>query len=217
MTQKILLISFLFMLFFIGCSSTYRLTDFSTKENFYADFNKTVINKNINVALINDSTFSALSGSKIVNDTLYLILNRQNEKHLMPVSDIKKIRYYYTGYSTPSADIALKNGNEIKGGNVKVLDDSFIEYTIKKINSIAIPVSRVKIVSYKNRWLGALIGIPAGTVAGWGLGAFASGYEYDNNSDQGGVIWGYFALSGPVIGAVLGSIIGYTYTYQFNP
>lgn len=59
--------------FFFGCSSTYRITDFSSKEKFYKDFNSFAKNRNVNVRLVNDSTFSSPNGAIISNDSLRLI------------------------------------------------------------------------------------------------------------------------------------------------
>ena len=86
-----------------GCSSTYRVSDFSSREKFYEDFNNSVKNKELKITLVNDSSFSVLEGSKITDDSLDLILNFQNKEHTLAADEIENIKYYGDSYSSPSA------------------------------------------------------------------------------------------------------------------
>jgi hypothetical protein len=59
-------------LFLIGCSSTYKVTDFSTKEIFQNNFNNSAKDTRVKVTLINDSSFVVSEGTEIKNDDLHL-------------------------------------------------------------------------------------------------------------------------------------------------
>ena len=96
-------------LLFIGCSSTYKVSDFSSKDKFYEDFNNFARNKNVKVTLLNDSTFSINNGAAIRNDSLCSlgeVTNIGNKK--LALSDTKEINYTSNDYK--SATILLKNG-----------------------------------------------------------------------------------------------------------
>jgi hypothetical protein len=54
----------------IGCSGTYSVSNFQSKAAFYNKFNNFANDKNLNVTLINGSTFAVKNGVQIVNDTL---------------------------------------------------------------------------------------------------------------------------------------------------
>ncbi|MDR3626567.1 MAG: hypothetical protein P4L45_07025, partial [Ignavibacteriaceae bacterium] len=61
-------------LFFIGCSSTYTINDFPTKDKFYGDFNNFAGNKSLNVTLTNDSSFVPEGKIKISDDSLIITM-----------------------------------------------------------------------------------------------------------------------------------------------
>jgi PBP1b-binding outer membrane lipoprotein LpoB len=46
---------FLLALLLMGCSSTYTIKDFPSKERFYEDFNNSVKNKDVSITLMSDS------------------------------------------------------------------------------------------------------------------------------------------------------------------
>jgi hypothetical protein len=54
-----------FSLFLIGCSSTYKVSDFSSRYKFYDNFNESANDKTLKVILRNDSSFTAESGAQI--------------------------------------------------------------------------------------------------------------------------------------------------------
>ena len=97
--------SFTFLLFVLvaaGCSSTYRVSNFSSKEKFYNAFNKFASNKEIVITLNNDSTFIAEGNTRVLNDTLvFSSTNKITHLQRLPVKDIKKISYknHFTGAS----------------------------------------------------------------------------------------------------------------------
>ena len=102
--KKFYLIIAVFALFFIGCSSTYRISDFPSKDKFYGDFNKFADNKNMKVTLTNDSSFTAEGKTEISGDTLIITMNVQKEEKInidvkkdiylsLPLSKIKEISY----------------------------------------------------------------------------------------------------------------------------
>lgn len=81
----------IFIFFIAGCSSTYRVNDFSSKEKFYEDFNKSMHNKSVNVLLANNSSFISSGNVLISNDSL--IFSNPNEKvmNILPVVQVKEI------------------------------------------------------------------------------------------------------------------------------
>ncbi len=160
--KYIYLIIFAVPFFLVGCSSIYTVKDFSSKEKFYDDFNKFAKDKDLEITLLNDSSFSTGYGAVIINDKLVI---NDSDKNL------------------PAKNILLNS---------------------------------VKTVSYKNRLLGAVIGLPTGAVAGFGFGLFATGGD-SREDPKANKIFNELIIAGPIIGAILGSIIGYTYTYYFNP
>jgi hypothetical protein len=78
-------------LLFIGCSSTYTIKSFSSKEKFYEDFNKSASGKTLTVVLTNDSTFVIGRGARVSNDSLFT--NIDNPISTMPLKNIKRISY----------------------------------------------------------------------------------------------------------------------------
>ena len=110
--MKILyLLSISIFLLFIGCSSTYRVSDFSSTYSFYNDFNNFAKNKMVKVTLTNDSSFTINNYVKIENDSLYSIEETNitlNKK--IDTSDQKEIDYNKFG---TYAVILLKDGKNI--------------------------------------------------------------------------------------------------------
>lgn len=76
-------------LFLIGCSSTYKATDYSSKEKFLEDVNNSINNRNFNATAI-ESSFTCIEG-KVKDDSLYAIAKLPGEK--IPLKDIKEIQY----------------------------------------------------------------------------------------------------------------------------
>jgi hypothetical protein len=103
--MKILvLIIAVFALLLTGCSSTYKVSDFSTKDQFYGEFNKFADNKNLKITLTNDSSFIAVGKTKISDDTLIIRMNITNDEEIniavkndvyksLPLNKIKEISY----------------------------------------------------------------------------------------------------------------------------
>ncbi len=107
-----IVVGFIVFLILIGCSSTYTVKDFSSREKFYENFNKSVANKNVKVTLMNDSSFNSRESTRIANDTLYFMSNLQTEKKI-PLSEIQSIKHNYnTSSLEDNAKISkLKNNN----------------------------------------------------------------------------------------------------------
>jgi hypothetical protein len=208
------------VLLFTGCSSTYTIKYFSSKDNFYNDFNKFAGNKSLKVTLINDSSFISEEGVKISNDSLILPFMTPEVNKSVPFNEIKNIDYLSSNFTSPSAEIYLKNGNKFYGRNIKITDDSIVNFIDYSRNSIyySLPLIRIKKICYKERWKN----LSAGLLGGAGVGLITGLVivsSYPNNKDHPDSYLTY--IFSPVIGAVLGSaigwIVGYTYTYQFNP
>ena len=195
-----LFFSFVFLLF-IGCSTIYRVADYPSKEEYYEDINNSIKNRDVNVVTI-DSSFVSLAGSEIKGDS---------------------------AYEEPSAYVWLKNGEELRVDNINKLTDSMIQLTNLKINSGNIPINKVKEISYKTAWTGALmggmpIGLGSGVIIGGILGSAGIIFHINTGgmtdtfdkreSTAVGAVSG--ALIGIVTGAIIGYIIGWDNIYQLN-
>ncbi len=135
------------------------------------------------------------------------------------MSEIKKINY--TGSDYKSANLLLKNDEQINAGDINIANDT-MEYSVtKKILtwSEVAPLDKIKEASYKNRWLGIPPRLLIGTATGLVIGLIIGGAVNDNT--QGGLARSeYFIFVCPIgalIGVIWGWIDGYNYTYQFNP
>jgi len=82
---------------FIGCASTYSINNFSSKENYYENFNKSINNKTFKITLINDSSFTTSESVKIVNDNLVVASPDKSSVNSVPIKRIKEIRTYNEG------------------------------------------------------------------------------------------------------------------------
>ncbi len=203
-------------LFFIGCSTTYRISNYSSKEEFYKDINNTIKNRNTDI-VANDSLYTLSEGSKIKDDTLYTIAKIKDEK--IPLSDIREIKYFGKTYEEPSAYIWTKNGKELNAENVKILPDSSLQFTNMAIEHM--PIDNVKEISYKTRWIGIPLGFAGGILVGGIIGSTGwiinvrEGGNPPRLFDAGTSIL-YGAAIGAVIGSIIGYIIGWNYVYWFN-
>lgn len=82
-------------LFIIGCSSTYSVGDFPSKEKFYENFNKS-----IKVILVNDSSYIIDKNVKISNDSLVLLNPDQSVENNIALGKVKKISSINKGNKT---------------------------------------------------------------------------------------------------------------------
>ena len=203
-------------LFLIGCSTTYRISNYSSKEEFYKDINNTIKNRSTDI-VANDSSYTLSEGSKIKDDTLYTIVKIPYKK--IPLRDTREIKYFGETYEEPSAYIWTKSGKELNAENVKIMPDSSLQFT--DITSDHIPLDRIKEISYKTRG----IGIPLGFAGGILVGGLIGSTGWIINIKEGGqppflfnagtsILYG--ATIGAVIGSIIGYIIGWNYVYWFK-
>ena len=193
-------------LFLTGCS-TYEVINYPSKEAFHEDANSSMKSRDVNVVTV-DSSFTAIEGSRIEDDSLQIV-SRTKEK--IPRSEIRNIKYYGNAYRTLTASLWLKNGEELTTENVKILPDSTVQFI--NITNKYIPLTDIKNVNYSNHWVGLGVGTFAGTLTGLVVASIMV-----NQSEGWGRSGGaFFILAGPVVGAILGAIIGWEYTFQFGP
>ena len=219
-----LLIPVLLLLFLIGCSSTYRISSFSSKNNFYEDFNIFAKSKSIKVTLTNDSSFVICNGAKIENDTLYYFIdNIITGNKTIALSETKEIIYTSNDYK--SASILLKSGERYRAKEIKIGKDS-IEFAFadELITSNSITsINNIREINYKNRWQGifpgVILGVSCGGVLGLGVGYSQMLHSNNSTNDAGPpgdyAIWG--VIFGAPVGIIAGWLIGNNYSYQFNP
>ena len=208
-------------LLLIGCSSTYKVSNFPSRDKFYEDFNNFAINKTIKISLSNDSTFIS-NYAEIVNDTLYC-KSKKNESisKKIALTDINKIRY--SGSYFQQGAILLNNGETIDADDITIDNDTLgysYTYTLDSLIR-SISMNKIKNISYKNHWLGMpvpLITVPliANSIAFILSQISGLDQKIAQGGSGGSVLFGATAL-GLIAGGIWGWITGYTYTYQFNP
>ncbi|NCQ17593.1 MAG: hypothetical protein GW805_04640 [Ignavibacteria bacterium] len=212
--------AFIFI-FFTGCSSTYTVTDFGTKEKFYEEFNNNFKDREAKVTLVDDSSFIAQNGVEINHDTLLSFKKLEEKIHRrFALSDVTDI--YFPGSTTTSASVALKNGNKLTGDEVKVTKDSisFVESKSIVVIKTLVPTDIIKTISYNDRWrrmpLGVLTGAPLGFLSGIALVNVFRIKDYHGGLDYPGVSFQMTVL-GVLTGCITSYLIGFDYIYQFNP
>ncbi len=202
-----------------GCSSTYHISDFSSKANFYSDFNNFARGKNLKVTLRNDSSFTALQGTKIKNDSLYVpCILEKKELVTLKRNEIESIVDFYNENNNHSIKLYLKNGKELDEKSVRFLADTSLQFETKvnKILSIPIDITYVRSVTYKKNWPGILPGILVGFLSSFvvaGLGE--SGNSGDTGIFASGAAMFIGVPLGTLIGGIIGWLIGYNYHYYF--
>ena len=219
MKNYYLIIPTFLTIIFIGCSSTYTIKDFPSKEKFYEDYNKFMKDKKVKVTLTNDNSFTILDGSKISNDSIVYITNTIKKDIIIKQSEIKSLRYYYNNSSIPSAWIFLKDGENINSENVELLPDSSINVLVKSHIYSSLPLSKVKEIEYKNHLLGVPPRLLSGSILGLIAGYFVFSVIHSQNDQATDAISAIPILSalGFLTGSIWGWINGYNYIYQFNP
>lgn len=205
-------------LFFIGCSTTYKVTGFKSSEEFYNNFNNFMKDKDGEVTLRNDSALSFENGAEVKDDSL-MFFNHVTEsiEKSIPLNEIKKTDYYGTDYKHFSAHLLLKNGNKVDAKNIKLGKDSMKYLDIRELDKVtAIPLNKVGEVSVSGKKLRGIIG---GIVIG-GLAGIIYSVVFDTGNPQentSGIPFTYGGIAGGIIGGIVGYLIGWNYHYDFNP
>jgi hypothetical protein len=96
------------VLLLMGCSSTYTINDFSSKDKFYQSFNSSVGYKDIDITLNDKSQRTIYGGGTLKQDTLYTLTD------IFPVETIKNIKYRTKG-GGGSVPIGILSGSLIGG------------------------------------------------------------------------------------------------------
>lgn len=207
------------ILFFTGCSTTYRVTDFKSRKEFYNNFNDFMNDKDGEVTLRNDSALSFENGVKIKNDSL-IIFNTVTEPKIkiLPLNEIEKIDYYGSDFKNPSANLLLKNGKKIDAKNITMLEDSMkFSYGNVELNkNKIIPLNKLEEASVSGKRLRGIIG---GILIGGLTGIIASSgiLHGENSENTSGIPFTFSAPACGIIGGIVGYLIGWNYHYEFNP
>lgn len=203
-------------IYLFGCSSTYKVSDFSSKDKFHEDFNKFANNKTLRVILNSDSSFICDNGAQISNDSLTYAVTIQGKMELTS-REVKKIDY--DNYGNLSGNIMLTSGEEYYAKNIKVLSDSSVQFNAYQNIKKQLPLANIKEVSYKNRWLITGIGTIVGFFLGYAVVLLADYFIKVHSQGEGQTVnqttYDIF-IAAPILGGIIGYINGYTYTYQFN-
>jgi hypothetical protein len=140
---------FLLALILMGCSSTYTIKNFSSKEKFYKDFNSSVGSKDMNITLSNDSLYEISGGGLLKHDTLY------TSEYIFPVNIIKTVQYKTTLKSTLFGIFCGELVIGIAGGNI-------LHNNINKLDfASTLMYGSIVVIS------GGIIGGIAGYFIGW--------------------------------------------------
>ena len=89
--KNIYIILFISSALLTGCSSSYTIKDFPSKDKFYQSFNKSVGQRDIDITLTNDSQVSKFGGGILKHDTLFTITES------FPIESVKNINFRTKG------------------------------------------------------------------------------------------------------------------------
>jgi len=222
--KKIYLVGAFILIFFTGCSSTYKVTYFPTKEKFYEEFNDTFKDREAKVILTNDSCFTADKGVVVKNNLVVCYSTFENKRpQKFILFDLSAINF--AGNNNQSAKIILKNGEEFNAENVLTTRDSINFTEVRRLLKIdSFPIDKVRTVSYTSRWKGIFPGMKIGFASlgilgyliGKNITEQAGGHPENRESQElGGFVLGI--MTGSITGSIVGYIVGYDVQYQFNP
>jgi len=215
------LVAALLLILLSGCSSTYKVTDFPTKEKFYEEFNDTFKDREAKVTLVNDSSFIAQYGVVIKNDMLLSFVNMEEKiNRQFALSEVVDINFI--GSTITSASVILKNGDKLKGEEVRVTKDSiiFVENKSLVVMNTLVPTDKIKTISYIDRWrrmpLGVLAGAPLGLLSGIALGHILGTKDEKGNPDISAITF-QMTFFGVLTGCIASYFIGFDQIYKFTP
>jgi hypothetical protein len=90
--KRLYLVTPIIFLLFIGCSSTYKITDNYSEEELFKDFNNAAQKKEMEIALTSDSSFCIQKGANIYNNNL-ILNSKQNKIKYIPIMKLEKASY----------------------------------------------------------------------------------------------------------------------------
>ena len=212
------------LVIFTGCSSTYKISDYSSKDKFYDDFNIFACNKIVEVKLRSGRPLY-LGNVMIKNDSLFCNSLYTSAFHDTAAMDnIKEI--HFTSISHESGEIITKEGRIINAGNIRIKADSVYFVAINKLAALNFisEVNNLKEISYSDTWKYTLPAAAIGTIAGFivcSTGAVKiinRENQYHNGyKEQYGEEYYICGLSGFLIGSIAGMFIYKDYVYEFEP
>lgn len=141
---------FLLALILMGCSSTYTIKGFSSKDKFYRDFNGSADDKDLNITLLNDSLIQTTDGGILKQDTLF------TSSGAFPVNIIKTVNYKNRLKSTFYGCLGGVFVIGIAGANLLHNNISNLDFTTIQLVFL-VPVA------------GAIIGALTGYYMGWDI------------------------------------------------
>ncbi len=204
---------FLFIFILESCSPIYTIKNYSSRVDFYYDFNKSTANKKIKITLKNDSSFTAVKTGGISNDSLFFTLNILKEEEIKS-DEIKDIQYFDTATSNIAARIVLNDGKVLQAKKAGMLTGSYIKTLIYANKVESLPIGKIKSVSYNKHWLGTPFGLITGTVIGFLELGYINGSSTHGGTNESSIAYPILTI---LTGGAIGWLVGYNYTYQFNP
>lgn len=164
--KKGVFISCLVLLLAAGCSSTYKITDFSSREKFYKEFNTFAKDKTLYACFRIDNSCVQIERAKLLNDTLYFFSTNDNKAiKILPINEIKEISYknHWIGLPIP---IASGTAAGIIAGGMS----AFIYDKIDKNDKNA--------TDYDIFWGVTAVGLITGGIIGW-INGYTYVYEFN--------------------------------------
>lgn len=225
-------LGFLFCISFIliaGCADTIHQNNFFSIEKIRKRINDIAKDRIVKVEMNSGKTYAAKNLSVREDSTIFLQKeekSRVGSETTFSKVDVKNIEYQYDPLTGGNIDlITLNTGRKILGkeltGNkdsIYILSQLPVKYTIEKKYSFS--TSQVKLVSYNDRFQGALEYAFAGAIAGYLIATHAE--DATSSQTMGGPgmdippFVGSIALglAGAIVGIVPGSVKEYYLTNQ---
>jgi hypothetical protein len=224
------LVLLLVMQLFAGCSFSNGLSRFPSASEFYEKFNDKMKERAVEIVTKNDSIIISGDGAEAFNDTIFIIKKNVSKTDMsVPLKLIHSIQYSEYYADDVSGFIQLNDGNIYEAENIKAIPDSLQFSNLYRYETkTPFHVSEIERVTYTKHW----IAVPAGFIGGF-LTGIAVGFTGPLPIYEGshGTIYSspgpgrsksignnvvICALSGCIIGAIAGYIIGFDYDYYFN-
>lgn len=202
-------------LILVGCSETYKVTDFNSKNDFNEYVNKHIKDREVNVTLKNDSTFTTNENGAQVNQNFLTLKLYKSKDTTLLLDEIQNINYN-TNFGNPSVHLKLKNGNTINAENIRRSANS-LEFNTKFPYSYNISINKVNEINYKTHLSGIIAGFLTGTLTGGLIGATGLVFKPRNGGNPPLQVDTFqAAIAGALVGAIIGPIVGYFIGHSYN-
>lgn len=198
---------------FTGCSLTYKVSDFPSKEEFYNSFNNSAKGRDAKITYNNDS-LAAYSGMLFVEENSLVAFTKtySGEKRLS-LKEVNKINY--TDFKTLSGSILLNNRIVIMGEGIKTIQDSAVIFNEYKEIKIITPLSQVRKIDFEIKPIGTISGIFSGILTFFTFYSLATAGNNNGNVNTARDYFIGIPLS-VLVGITVGKVTTLKSSYVFN-